>query len=80
MRLLIVGSMDGQIGAASKIAIDRGAKVTHVPDPEAALNLMRSGQSADLAMMDANLDIAAFVGSLKAERISIPVVAYGIGT
>lgn len=80
MRLLIIGSMNGQIGAASKIAIDHGAKVTHVPDPSGALALARSGQSADLVMIDAELDIAAFVKSLKDERINVPVVAYGIGT
>lgn len=80
MRLLIIGSMNGQIGAASKIAIDHGAKVTHVPDPSAALALARSGKSADLVMIDAELDIAVFVKSLKDERINVPVVAYGIGT
>ncbi|MCH8112465.1 MAG: sigma-54-dependent Fis family transcriptional regulator, partial [Proteobacteria bacterium] len=80
MRLLIIGSMNGQIGAASKIAIDHGAKVSHVPDPSTALDLARSGQSADLVMIDAELDIAAFVKSLKDERISVPIVAYGIGT
>ena len=58
MRLLIVGSMDGQIGAASKIAMDRGAKVSHVPDTTTALNMLRSGQGADLVMIAAELDIA----------------------
>jgi len=80
MRLLIVGSMDGQIGAASKIAMDRGAKVSHVPDTTTALNMLRSGQGADLVMIAAELDIATLVNSLKAERINCPVVAYGIGT
>ncbi|MCH7486403.1 MAG: sigma 54-interacting transcriptional regulator [Proteobacteria bacterium] len=80
MRLLIIGSMNGQIGAASKIAFDHGAKVSHAPDPSTALELARSGQSADLVMIDVELDIAAFIKSLKDERISVPVVAYGIGT
>ncbi len=80
MRLLIIGTMDGQIGAASKIAIDHGARVSHVPDPAAALEAVRSGRSADLVMIDAGLDIAGFVKNLKDERISVPVVAYGIGT
>ena len=80
MRLLIIGSMNGQIGAASKIAMDHGASVSHVQNPSAALDLARAGQSADLVMIDAELDIASFVKSLKDERINIPVVAYGIGT
>ena len=29
MRLLIIGSLGGQIGAATKIAMDKGAKVAH---------------------------------------------------
>ena len=37
MRLLIIGSLSGQIGAASKIAMARGAKVGHAADIEAAL-------------------------------------------
>ncbi len=80
MRLLIVGSMDGQIGAASKIAMDRGAKVSHVPNTETALSMLRSGRGADLLMLAAELDISGFIDSLKLERIHAPVVAYGIGT
>ncbi|PPR79803.1 MAG: Transcriptional regulatory protein ZraR [Alphaproteobacteria bacterium MarineAlpha2_Bin1] len=80
MRLLIIGSMDGQIGAASKIAIDRGAKVSHTPDILSALTLLRSGKGAELLMIDAILDIENLCKSLEEERISAPVVAYGIGT
>ena len=80
MRLLIIGSMDGQIGAASKIAIDRGAKVSHTPDISSALSLLRSGKGAELLMIDAILDIENLCKSLEEERISAPVVAYGIGT
>ncbi|MEK9945152.1 MAG: sigma-54 dependent transcriptional regulator [Alphaproteobacteria bacterium] len=80
MRLLIVGTMDGQIGAASKIAMDRGAKVSHVPDTETALGMLRSGRGADLLMLAAELDIAGFIAALRQERINAPVVAYGIGT
>ena len=80
MRLMIIGSLDGQIGAASKIAMQRGAKVAHVPDLEAGLTALRSGQGADLVMMDATLDVGGFIRSLEQERISIPVVACGVGT
>ena len=80
MRLLIIGSLDGQIGTASKIAMSRGAKVAHVPDIEAALNALRAGQGADLVMMDVSQSVGDFVSSLVTERISIPVVACGIGT
>ena len=80
MRLLIIGSLDGQIGTASKIAMSRGAKVAHVPDIESALNALRAGQGADLVMMDVSHSVGDLVSSLVTERISIPVVACGIGT
>jgi CheY-like chemotaxis protein len=52
MRLLIVGTLDGHITTAGKIALERGAKVAHAPDIEAALTALRSGQGSDLIMAD----------------------------
>src|SRR5579872_1950876 len=80
MRLLILGPLEGYISTAGKIALSRGAKVAHVDDIDTALNALRSGQGADLVMMDVKLDIARMVESLKQERIIVPVVACGIGT
>jgi DNA-binding NtrC family response regulator len=79
MRLLIVGSLNGQIGTASKIAISRGAKVAHADDIEGALKALRSGQGADLVMVDDKLDIGRIIKCLASERISVPVVACGLG-
>jgi DNA-binding NtrC family response regulator len=80
MRLLIVGGMSGQIGLATKIAMDKGAKVSHAADIEQALASLRSGVGADLVFCDVNLDIGSLVRGLSAERICTPVVACGIGT
>ena len=77
MRLIIIGSLNGQIGAASQIAISRGAKVAHAEDIEGALQALRSGQGADLVMCDVRLDIRRLVKSLESERINLPVVACG---
>lgn len=79
MRLLIVGTLDGQLGAASQIAMERGAKVTHAPDTEAAMAILRS-KGADLMMVEVGLNIPAFIPRLRAEHFSLPVVACGIGT
>ena len=78
MRLLIVGSLDGHITTAGKIALDRGAKVSHVDDIEGALAALRSGQSADLLMVDVELDIARLIAQLDSERISVQVVGCGV--
>ncbi|MGO1117881.1 sigma 54-interacting transcriptional regulator [Rhodovibrionaceae bacterium A322] len=78
MRLLIVGSLDGHIATAGKIALDRGAKVAHVDDLESAMATLRSGNGADLLMVDVALDVEWLVKSLEGERFSLPVVACGI--
>ena len=79
MRLLIVGSLEGYIASAGKIAMQRGAKVAHVDDADAALASLRSGQGADLLMVDVKLDVGVLIQALEAERISVAVVACGIG-
>lgn len=78
MRLLIVGELNGQIGAASQIARNRGAKVSQVPNVMDALDALRSGNGADLVMVDVREDIRGFVEHLRRERINVPVVACGI--
>ena len=80
MRLLIVGTLSGQFGAASKIAVARGAEVAQVDGIDGALERLREGQGADVVMIDVGLDIKSFVDRLKAERINVPVVACGTGT
>lgn len=80
MRLLIVGSLQGQIGAATKIAMDRGARVTHANDIDQAMASLRGGVGADLVFCDVGYDIGTLVRQLAAERICTPVVACGIGT
>lgn len=77
MRLLIIGPLDGQIGAASKMAMERGASVSHVRDVASALDVVRSGR-ADLIMIDVSEGIRRLIASLHSERIFVPVVACGI--
>ena len=78
MRLLIAGTLKGQLTTATKIAMDRGAQVTQVPDIEGVLRHLRAGRGADLLMVDVVLDIKELVGKLEAERMHVPVVACGV--
>ena len=80
MRILIMGNLGGQIGAASKIAMSRGAQVSHVDTINETMNALRSGNGVDVIMADVMLNIADLIASLEAERISIPVIACGVGT
>ncbi|MGE3474591.1 MAG: sigma-54 interaction domain-containing protein [Rhodospirillaceae bacterium] len=80
MRLLIIGSLGGQVGAASRIAMQRGAKVIQAEGIGQAMDVLRSGQGADVAMVDVAFDIEQLLTAMKAERITLPVVACGVET
>src|SRR5580658_6010620 len=77
MRLLIVGTLRGQLTTATKIAMDKGASVTHAERIETAMAVLRSGKGADLLMVDVAIDIRDLVLRLEAERIHVPIVACG---
>src|SRR3984957_18220735 len=78
MRLLIVGTLKGQLTTATKIAMDNGASVTHADDHEQAMRVLRGGKGADLLLVDVGLDIRDLVMRLEAEHIHVPIVACGI--
>ncbi len=79
MRLLIVGSLKGQLITAAKIAVARGASVSQADTIEQALMVLRT-KGADLAMVDVALSIRTLANALEAERIRTPIVACGMGT
>ncbi len=78
MRLLIVGTLQGQLTLATKYAMDKGASVTHAENIEQALAVLRSGKGADLLMVEVAIDIAELVKRLTEEHIHAPIVACGI--
>src|SRR5688572_24350962 len=78
MRLLIIGSLNGQLTTATKLAMDKGASVIHAEAVEQALAVLRSGRGADLLMVDVAIDIRELVLKLEAERIAVPIVACGV--
>src|SRR6202163_2247855 len=78
MRLLIVGTLKGQLTAATKIAMEKGATVTHADSSEQAMAVLRSGRGADLLFVDVNIDIRDLVMRLEAERIHVPIIACGV--
>ena len=80
MRLLIVGQLEGPIShRRSHRHASAGPRSRILPAWTARLNALRNGQGADLVMCDVVLDIGTFIDSLKSERITVPVVACGIG-
>src|SRR5438094_5539863 len=79
MRLLIVGTLKGQLTTATKIAMENGASVTHAEATEQAMAVLRGGKGADLLLVDVALDIRDLVMRLEAEHIHAPIVACGTG-
>jgi two-component system, response regulator FlrC len=79
MRLLIIGRLNGELITASRIAMNRGASVTHAETVDQGMSVLRA-KGGDLVMVDVGLDVAGLVNGLADERIRIPVVACGTGT
>ena len=75
-RVLIVGSLDGELGQAARIATARGATLAQADGVSSAMNRARA-EGCDLILCDVLHDIGWLVQSLEAERIACPVVACG---
>ena len=80
MRLLIVGTLEGQLSQATKLAMDGGAKVAHAPSVDIAIASLRAGKGADLLLVDVVMEIPRLIKTLKNEHICVPVVACGVET
>jgi two-component system, response regulator FlrC len=79
MRVLIIGSLAGELGQAARIAIARGAKLDQADDAEAGLARLRTDGRIDVVLCDLAHNVGAVVRALAAERIVVPVVACGTG-
>jgi two-component system, response regulator FlrC len=79
VRVLIIGSLGGDLGQAARIAMARGAKLDQADDADIALVRLRADARVDLVLCDLAHDIGALVHALAAERIAVPVVACGTG-
>ncbi|KAA5612500.1 sigma-54 interaction domain-containing protein [Rhodovastum atsumiense] len=78
MRVLIIGSLAGELGQAARMAMARGARLEQADAPEPGLARLRGDGHFDLVLCDVAHDVAALVRALAAERMAIPVVACGI--
>ena len=79
MRVLIIGSLAGELGQAGRIAIARGAKLDQADDIISALARLRGDARIDVVLCDLAHDVGKLVRELAAERMAVPVVACGTG-
>jgi two-component system, response regulator FlrC len=80
MRVLIIGSLAGELGQAARLAIARGARLDQADGIDPALVRLRLDARVDLVLCELLGDIATLVRALAAERINVPVVACGTST
>ena len=78
MRLLIVGTLQGQLTTATKLAMQKGASVTHAETVEQALNVLRAGRGADLLMVDCRARHRATWCAARGRALRVPIVACGV--
>ncbi len=78
MRVLVLGSLATELGAAAGIVRARGGGIVQADTPEAALAALRRDGTIGLVFIDLALDVARLIGALRTERIGVPVVACAV--
>ncbi|MBV8399029.1 MAG: sigma-54-dependent Fis family transcriptional regulator [Acetobacteraceae bacterium] len=80
MRVLVIGSLAGELAQAARLAMTRGAKLDHAPDAQAGVARLRVDARVDLVLCELSQGIRPLVQALLNERITVPVVACGADT
>ena len=75
-RLLIIGSLEAELGTAARIAAARGASLVTAEGVATGIECLRS-KGADLVLCDVVHDVGWLVSQLADERMACPVVACG---
>jgi DNA-binding NtrC family response regulator len=75
-RLLVIGSLEGELGQATRMAAARGATLIQAEGVAAGLARLRA-EGAELIFCDLAYDLPWLIGRLAEERIACPVVACG---
>ncbi|MFK7974180.1 MAG: sigma-54-dependent transcriptional regulator [Rickettsiaceae bacterium] len=78
MRLLIIGDINSEIKKAIDIAQSRKAKVIMVESCDQGIDFLCQGKGSDLILIDVKFNIKSLITAMKNEKISTPVVAYGV--
>ena len=78
MRVLIIGSLGGELGTAAQIAVSRGAQLDQADTIAVGLARVRGDARFNLVLCELGQPIATLVQGLARERISLPVIACGL--
>ena len=78
MRVLVIGSLAGELGRAAAIAVARGVRLDQADDVAAGMVRLRQDAAVNLVLCEIGQDIGLLVQSLAHERIVVPVIACGL--
>ena len=79
MRVLIIGSLAGELGQAARMAMARGARLDQADDAEAGLARLRAdARVRPRAVRPGARRRRRWCAALAAERMAVPVVACGV--
>jgi DNA-binding NtrC family response regulator len=78
MRILVVGKFESQVSKACQMMMDRGQNITNADNIDSAIEKIMSGDGIEVVFLNVEDDIKSLAKTLKSERISIPIIAYGI--
>jgi len=80
MRVLVIGSLAGELGKAAAIAVARGVRLDQADDVTSGMMRLRHDADVNLVLCEIGQDIGTLVQSLAHERIAVPVIACGLET
>lgn len=80
MKVLVIGSKSTKIEDVNWRTATSGVEIIDADTIDGALKRLRSEKSTDLIMVNAEADISDLIKRLSDERVSTPVVAYGVNT
>jgi DNA-binding NtrC family response regulator len=78
MRVLVLGSLATELGAAARIVRARGGGIVQADTEDAALAAIRRDGTIGLVFADLARDVAGLIAAMRAERIGVPVVACAV--
>lgn len=78
MNIMLIGSLDGYVSTAAKIALNQGAKVLCFDTPDAAFDALRKGANIEAIFLDIQCGVKAFAQSLTQERFHVTLIACGV--
>jgi DNA-binding NtrC family response regulator len=79
MHVLIVGDLAGLLTRAMDLFLKNGGQMTQVASRSEAIDLIRSGNTANITLIDVHQDIPAFAKELHQEHLRTTIVACSVG-